>query len=159
MFTAKRLDLRTMEEETATTEHKKRLKFLLPIWSISGCNGSYLTTIAGIETTEGMCFWNKLPKIWTQITCCFYIKNETDPRHLLWVSLHQVSKAVLRMALNLFAQKLTQSLPTVSQASVDGRAEAAPWLVRQVFKLVMPSSSHAEIVPEAVLRYFLVYNI
>ena len=56
VFTAKRLDLRTMEEETATTEHKKRLKFLLPIWSISGCNGSYLTTIAGIETTEGMCF-------------------------------------------------------------------------------------------------------
>ena len=73
---------------------------------------------------------------------------------------HQVSEAVLRVALNLSAQKLTQSLPTVSQASVDGRAEAAPWLVRQVFKLVVPSSSHAEkIVPEAVLRYFLGYNI
>ena len=73
---------------------KKLNSFYFPSWSIMGCCGTHLSTVAKTELKEVMCFCGKSLKIWAQIPCCSHIKNWSNWRHLC-----QVREARLRMAL------------------------------------------------------------
>ena len=74
-------------------EYKKLKSFYFPIWSIMGCCGTHMSTVAKTELKEVMCFCGKSLKIWVQIPCCSHIKNWSNWRHLC-----QVREAMLKTA-------------------------------------------------------------
>ena len=84
-----RAGLLALEFYSPETRAWRQVK-IRPLWTLFimlcliGCE-THLVTAARIANKEGLCFCGKLPKVWVLITCCFNVKNQSDPRHLYWL--------------------------------------------------------------------------